>query len=522
MAYLKSVFLASRPMYRLAVCLSMALIVMAPVPAAAGEPDIQVRLPGDSVISFSPENRHLPAEVAWHLNGQPLSVGFIGIHLETGQDDFSSSCFIHDKSDYHLIQTQWQYPSGLQFHHTVRLNHSPPQMKFSMDPQTPLKDAPGLVFSGGDRIVYREQGRFITLPLSPSRRELSIAAGQLVIHDSATRQGIQISGLPLNSGIRIHGSAEKLEISLPAVVFQRPEQTGGVVIRPYLGSELAMLEGTGLTLAASGTPAAGPAKELAGDSSPAPAVQRWKMWPDERRVFAPLLADPREAIFRGGALWNEDGDLFEDLNFGFDLGIYRYAWAPDQAFSLTCRGIFTARFDFGSESFDLLNTDFVGGLAAGYAQDANAFELFIYHQSSHLGDELIDREERQPIDYGREALRLLWSHTWRPVRLYGGLTYNFHGLPEGVDQKFTLQAGAEYRFTIKAQPVFLAGDFQSREENDWYLNSALQVGVDLGNPRLTANRQYIFTEFFNGYSNMGQYWDHRERYFFLGLGYQFR
>ena len=131
----------------------------------------------------------------------------------------------------------------------------------------------------------------------------------------------------------------------------------------------------------------------------------------------------------------------------------------------------------------------------------------MYHQSSHLGDEILDRDERERIDYGRETIRFLWSHEWNRFRIYGGPSYHINALPEELDRKLWLQAGAEYRFFIKNRPLFIAGDFQSREEHDWSVNASGQIGFELGNPDKTSNRQWIFGEAFAGYSNMGQFWD---------------
>lgn len=70
--------------------------------------------------------------------------------------------------------------------------------------------------------------------------------------------------------------------------------------------------------------------------------------------------------------------------------------------------------------------------------------------------------------------------------------------------------------------MFVALDLQSRQEHDWSPNVAAKWGVWLGNPRKVGNRQWAFLSFFNGFSNMGQFYDVRETCGLLGVGYRFR
>jgi hypothetical protein len=241
---------------------------------------------------------------------------------------------------------------------------------------------------------------------------------------------------------------------------------------------------------------------------------------DQGRAFAPILADPREAQVRMGFMREtREGETLWDLMLGGDLGILHYQPSSTDMLSITVRGLMAPRFDFTSESFDLLNIDYIGGVALGCQSGADSFELFLYHESSHLGDELIDRGDRRRIDYSREAVRLLWAHDFDWLRLYGGPSVNFHANPAAIEEKITLQVGAEHAFEMNGWPLYLALDLQAKEENDWETNVAAQLGLDLGD---SANgiykRQRIFIEYFQGNSNMGQFFDQRERYVLLGFG----
>ena len=144
------------------------------------------------------------------------------------------------------------------------------------------------------------------------------------------------------------------------------------------------------------------------------------------------------------------------------------------------------------------------------------------NQSSHLGDEIQERGDAKRIDYGRETARALYAYQWGSLRLYGGPSFTIHALPDDLEYTWWLQTGAEYYFDILGEQFYGATDIQSQQEHDWTLNATVQVGWFLGNPVNTRNRQWIFLEYYNGYSNMGQFWNRWEHYGLIGAAYQWR
>ncbi len=249
----------------------------------------------------------------------------------------------------------------------------------------------------------------------------------------------------------------------------------------------------------------------------------WIWFSSRGRVFQPLLADPMEALFRLGFLYEGQDQRWDaDITFGGDLGLLWARFPSNNSLSLSVRGLVSSRFDVFSESFNLLNIDFLGGLALGYDQAPNSFELLVFHQSSHLGDERLDHHLDTRIDYGKEEARFMYARAWRGGRIYGGLSFTLHALPEDIEHSFTLQGGVEDTFQVWKLNMFAALDLQSRQENDWTPNVAAKWGVWLGNPRKVKNRQWAFLSFFNGFSSMGQFYDVRETFGMLGVGYRFR
>jgi len=288
-----------------------------------------------------------------------------------------------------------------------------------------------------------------------------------------------------------------------------------------------------------GTPAAAPgiaearparpvSRELAQldarrDTAPPDGPQPWRFWTGTQRAFRPLVADPREAQIRAGLMYGRHAGKFLDVGLGGDLVVARKQWAADEFLTISARGLIAARLNTCESSFPLYNADFLAGVAAGYRRGDDAWELLAFHQSSHLGDEILEAGERRRIDYSHESVRMLWSHDFRNVgpgdlRLYGGPRINLRGFPEEIECKARVQFGGEYRWRAWDIPMYVAADAQSRHENDWDVNVAAQFGVELTDDERVERRPRVFVEFFNGFSDMGQYWDERETYILLGFG----
>ena len=242
----------------------------------------------------------------------------------------------------------------------------------------------------------------------------------------------------------------------------------------------------------------------------------WEFLPERGRAFLPLLADPREAVVRLGYM--REGDTFAELGLGGDLGLLSVA-SQQGTLTLSGRALVNSRFEFGSGAFDLINTDYIGAAALGYEQDRWQWELCFYHQSSHLGDEMmIPPARRSAIRYNHESLRFLLAHEfWDCLRLYTGPSIRIHSVPESFDSHWSIQLGSEWSRHIGHIPIYLATDIQWRELDQWQRDWTTQIGFFLGYRDKNVHRKRVFLEYHDGLSTMGQYYNDNESYTMIGF-----
>ena len=256
-------------------------------------------------------------------------------------------------------------------------------------------------------------------------------------------------------------------------------------------------------------------------------------------VFCPIVADPKASRSFVSLLRHESGDELSDAELdiasvgvgdAFGLGRWNGGSPGDGVQFSLAAGVF-AQFDLGSESYDLVNADYVVGLPITMRKGWFSTRLRIYHQSSHLGDEYLlreppDRQDREDLSF--EALEWLLSSDAGPLRLYGGGEMLFRREPEDLE-RFVAHGGAEFRPLARVLPLgslggfrFLAAlDVKSSEEHDWEPAISTRAGLeyDRAGADVTARRWGIFAEFYTGPSPYGQFF--REKVRLIGVGVHF-
>jgi hypothetical protein len=149
----------------------------------------------------------------------------------------------------------------------------------------------------------------------------------------------------------------------------------------------------------------------------------------------------------------------------------------------------------------------------------------VFHQSSHLGDELLVRSRIERVNLSYESVDLKLSYDLPGgFRVYGGGGYLFDQDPESL-KPWSVQGGAEFRSPWKLAAGWIrpvaAVDLQSREENRWNLDVSVRAGIQLENVRVLERNLQLLFEYFYGNSPDGQFYKNRVEYLGLGVHFHF-
>jgi hypothetical protein len=252
-------------------------------------------------------------------------------------------------------------------------------------------------------------------------------------------------------------------------------------------------------------------------------------------VFCPLIADPKAMrSFLSYLRESESADSIESVgSVGVSdaFGLARWgATARSEGVQLTLEGAIFAQFDLGSDSYDLINADYIVGLPLTMRRGALSARLRVYHQSSHLGDELLLRRnelERENLSF--EAADAIFSLDAGPLRVYGGGEFLFNRNPEELD-RYVAHGGAELRPAAQLLRFgrigfvrFLAAvDVKAPKEQDWDPSVSFRAGIEIDRPfsgERPARSWSILFESYDGASPYGQFFRQKIRH--IGVGAHF-
>jgi hypothetical protein len=245
-------------------------------------------------------------------------------------------------------------------------------------------------------------------------------------------------------------------------------------------------------------------------------------------LFRPLIADPKQSRFfvslDNFRALGEDYTLAA-VGFGETFGLYRFFGSREgDGLQLSIVGALFAQFNMDNESSDLINADYTIGIPATYRYGDNSLRLRLYHQSSHLGDELLLGENPPDrINLSYEATELLYSYEWRDFRVYGGGEYLIHKEPSDL-KPLSAHWGIEYRGSTpliwNGRPI--AGvDMKNLEEHEWTNDCSVKAGLEFGNPNPGQRRLRLMAEWYKGFDPHGQFYNNKVEYYGLGLSLGF-
>lgn len=255
------------------------------------------------------------------------------------------------------------------------------------------------------------------------------------------------------------------------------------------------------------------------------------VWLPQGDVFCPLAADPKAVRSFASYLYGKFPTSRESMHLasvgiGDGFGLLRLGGPrATEGLQLGLEAAVFAQFDLDSTSDDLLNTDFIVGLPVAFRLAGFSARARVYHQSSHLGDELLLRadSEIQRENLSFESVELILSQELGPLRVYAGGEYLFKRRPSTLDQLLA-HGGAELRAgPAKGPRLLLAGDVKSSEQQEWKPAWSARAGVEIAwwrEPGHPPRVWSLLAEYYDGPSPYGQFFLESTRYAGVGLHLQ--
>ena len=236
------------------------------------------------------------------------------------------------------------------------------------------------------------------------------------------------------------------------------------------------------------------------------------------RALPIALSAPKEDGLRSIWTWTDTGDQTWDFNLGTDVSVWQQE-SEDCFQSIGPRFGVASRFQFNSGSFDLWAVDIRGGGVYGIHFGNTALEAFFYHESSHLGDEMLESGRRERIDSSINGLRLTASERWKPwLRTYGGLSVQPWAEPSELESA-GIHAGLEFTRLLPWKRGYAAVDAEFWDWRGWNPDVTAQLGVFIGpkNRGKALEAARVFVEFRSGRVMLGQFYSETETYVALGI-----
>jgi Protein of unknown function (DUF1207) len=256
----------------------------------------------------------------------------------------------------------------------------------------------------------------------------------------------------------------------------------------------------------------------------------WVLFP-QGGVFCPLVADPKQtrsfaSYLRGEFPRVTGAKNVGSIGVGDAVSFFRFgAGDPGDGLQLGLDAAVFAQFDLGTPSADLLNADYQVGLPLTFRVGSFSGRARVYHQSSHLGDELLAHAKTEITNEGLsyEAVSMILSAEVGPLRIYAGGDYLFHRTPSTLEP-YVAQAGTELRLGPARGVHFIAAlDVKASQQRDYKPAYSVRSGVEIAHwtspdhpPRVWS----VVAEYYRGPSPYGQFFLDETR--FYGFGFQFQ
>lgn len=247
--------------------------------------------------------------------------------------------------------------------------------------------------------------------------------------------------------------------------------------------------------------------------------------------YEPSLADPREPRFHQGVVRITGGSVASRVwlaDHGETIGIIR--WSNPRFTGGVQIGVLVAKFaqfDLLTESNDLVNADYMIGVPLSFRHGRLMGRVSLYHVSSHLGDEYLQRTNVERVNVSYETFDARVGYERGNQRLYGGVETAIRRFPSDL-LIAAAHLGAEARLravgldipgNARVYPV-ISADVGAPAARDGGASVSVKAGLELSTPgsfAQGARRLHILGEYYSGQSRFGQFYHERIRYAGLAM-----
>jgi hypothetical protein len=241
--------------------------------------------------------------------------------------------------------------------------------------------------------------------------------------------------------------------------------------------------------------------------------------PAEPRVFMSRLRVKRDAGDGSAAAFSA-----AFLGVGVDFGLLRRSGAaPGEGWQLGVFGSADSLFNLDLPGDALMNGDYRFGFPVTWRSGLFSMRARLYHQSSHLGDELIlggNAPQRTTLSF--ETLDFIIAWEYAGLRLYGGAGHVLRSSHDSYDG-----TGVHAGFDYVSRPAlsgmrFVAGlDVKWIEQVDWHSGVSAKAGIKIGRHSLERRGLTLLLEAYDGFAPFGQFFVEEWRYRGVSLQFDF-
>lgn len=261
-------------------------------------------------------------------------------------------------------------------------------------------------------------------------------------------------------------------------------------------------------------------------------------FPQQTVLYAPMIANPRATLYSAAYHIGDNimGTKSIAVSFGDNFPIFRWRnvfyWQGDLQIDVQAGvwSVFKMGVHYDGEISELVNTDFLVGFPLSYAFDKWAFNLRVYHVSSHLGDEyMAHHPDIKRLNPSMEAIDLFGSYQVNMnLRLYGGFGCVFHSdKTYPIKPPLYVEYGGEMRVWgrkffyhhLYGTP-FLAVYLRNWQVNDWRLDGTYMIGYEISKLQGVGRKMRVYINYHNGYSE-GQFFKDHTSYTGFGFSWGF-